>query len=298
MKTKNITYLAKLALFTAALIWGSSFFILKNTVNVFPPNMLLAIRFTIAFIVLGGIYHKRLCLINKEYIISGLIIGSLLFIAYCTQTIGLTYTAPGKNAFLTAIYCVLVPFLYWFVNHTRPDRYNFLAALLCFAGIGFVSLSNDLTIATGDLLTLLGGFFFAVHMVAVAKLTKDRDPILITLMQFGFAAIFSWVISLIFESFPKISDISTGSIFNLLYLALFATTIALLLQNVGQKYTNPSSASLILSLESVFGVLFSVIFFGDTLTVKLVIGFILIFISIIVSETKLSFLKRVQSKSV
>lgn len=292
MKTKNITHLAKLALFTAALIWGSSFFILKNTVDIFPPNMLLAIRFTIAFILLGGIYHKRLRLINKEYIISGLIIGLLLFTAYCTQTIGLTDTTPGKNAFLTAIYCVLVPFLYWFVNHTRPDRYNFLSALLCFTGIGFVSLSNNLTISTGDLLTLLGGFFFAVHMVAVAKLTKDRDPILITLLQFGFAAIFSWIVSLFFESFPKISDISAGSIFNLLYLAIFATTIALLLQNVGQKYTSPSSASILLSLESVFGVLFSVIFFGDTLTVKLVIGFILIFVSIIVSETKLSFLKK------
>ncbi|WP_455714599.1 DMT family transporter [Anaerosporobacter sp.] len=298
MKTKNITYLAKLALFVAALIWGSSFFILKNTVNVFPPNMLLAIRFIIAFILLGGIYHKRLRLINKTYVISGLIIGFFLFIAYCTQTIGLTDTTPGKNAFLTAIYCVLVPFLYWFVNHTRPDLYNFLAALLCFIGIGFVSLTSNLTIATGDLLTLLGGFFFAVHMIAVAKLTKDRDPILITILQFGFAGIFCLITSLIFESFPKISHISTGSIFNLLYLAIFATAIALLLQNVGQKYTHPSAASLILSLESVFGVIFSVMFFGDTLSAKLVIGFILIFISIIVSETKLSFLRKERNKSI
>lgn len=298
MKTKNITLLAKLALFTAALIWGSSFFVVKNTVDIFPPNMLLAIRFTLACILLGVIYRRKLCLINKDYLISGAIIGLFLFLAYCSQTIGITGTTSGKNAFLTAIYCVIVPFLYWIVNHTRPDRYNFIAAFLCFTGIGFVSLTQNLTIGTGDLLTLLGGFLFAVHMVAVAKLTQGRDAILLTILQFGFAAIFSWVVTLIFETAPKISDISAGSIFSMLYLVIFASAAALLLQNVGQKYTPPSSASLILSLESVFGVLFSVIFLGDKLTVRLVIGFILIFISIIVSETKLSFLKKAQNNVV
>lgn len=298
MKTKNISLLAKLALLMAAIIWGSSFIIVKNTVDVLPPNMLLAVRFSLACALLSVIYHKRLRSINKEYLISGAIIGFFLFLAYCSQTIGITDTTPGKNAFLTAIYCVLVPFLYWFVNHTRPDRYNFLAALLCFTGIGFVSLTQNLTIGTGDLLTLLGGFFFAIHMVSVAKLTKDKDAILLTILQFGFAAIFSVIITLLFETAPKVSDISIESVFGILYLVCFATAAALLLQNVGQKYTPPSSASLILSLESVFGVLFSVLFFGDQLTVRLVIGFILIFLSIIVSETKLSFLKKRRNKTV
>ena len=298
MKTKNISLLAKLALLMAAIIWGSSFIIVKNTVDVLPPNMLLAVRFSLACALLSVIYHKRLRLINKEYLISGAIIGFFLFLAYCSQTIGITDTTPGKNAFLTAIYCVLVPFLYWFVNHTRPDRYNFLAALLCFTGIGFVSLTQNLTIGTGDLLTLLGGFFFAIHMVSVSKLTKDKDAILLTILQFGFAAIFSVIITLLFETAPKVSAISIESVFGILYLVCFATAAALLLQNVGQKYTPPSSASLILSLESVFGVLFSVLFFGDQLTVRLVIGFILIFLSIIVSETKLSFLKKRRNKTV
>lgn len=298
MKTKNISLLAKLALLMAAIIWGSSFIIVKNTVDVLPPNMLLAVRFSLACALLSVIYHKRLRLINKEYLISGAIIGFFLFLAYCSQTIGITDTTPGKNAFLTAIYCVLVPFLYWFVNHTRPDRYNFLAALLCFTGIGFVSLTQNLTIGTGDLLTLLGGFFFAIHMVSVAKLTKDKDAILLTILQFGFAAIFSVIITLLFETAPKVLAISIESVFGILYLVCFATAAALLLQNVGQKYTPPSSASLILSLESVFGVLFSVLFFGDQLTVRLVIGFILIFLSIIVSETKLSFLKKRRNKTV
>lgn len=292
MNSQKTTHLAKLALFAAALIWGISFIIVKNTVDVFPPNLILAIRFTIAFALLSVIYHRKYHLFNRQYLLSGMLLGFLLFLAFCWQTIGITSTTPGKNAFLTAIYCVLVPFIFWFVNHTRPDRYNFLAATLCFIGIGFVSLTQKLTIGQGDLLTLLGGLFFALHIVAVAKVTQGKDTILLTILQFGFAAIFSWIVTLLFESFPSVSVITGGSILGILYLACFSTAIGLLLQNVGQKYTNPAAASLILSLESVFGVLFSVLFFGDELTPKLLIGFVLIFISIVVSETKLSFLKK------
>ena len=127
-------------------------------------------------------------------------------------------------------------------------------------------------------------------MVAVAKLGRDRDPILITILQFGYAAIFAWIVGFATESLPAVWTFD--SVLGLLFLAFFATAVALLLQNVGQKYTHPSAAAIILSLESVFGVLFSVIFYGEALTPKLIIGFVLIFIAIIVSETKLSFLRK------
>jgi drug/metabolite transporter (DMT)-like permease len=109
-------------------------------------------------------------------------------------------------------------------------------------------------------------------------------------LQFGFAAIFSWILGLSMESLP--TQLSINSVGGLLYLAVFATAIALLFQNVGQKHTHPSAAAIILSLESVFGVLFSVIFYSEQLTIRLIFGFILIFIAVIISETKLTFLMR------
>jgi drug/metabolite transporter (DMT)-like permease len=140
----------------------------------------------------------------------------------------------------------------------------------------------------GDAFTLAGGVFYAAHMVAIAKFTKDKDPILLTILQFGYGAVFASIVALLFEDIPTKWNVQTVT--GLLYLAVFATAVALLLQNVGQKYTNPTSAAIILSLESVFGVIFSIAFYHEQMTLRLFFGFLFIFTAIIISETKLDFL--------
>lgn len=287
---KKTGALHKAALFAAAIIWGSSFIVVKTSVDSLPPNILLGVRFTIGCGLLCIIFYKKLKNITLGLVLRGGATGLFLFTAYCLQTIGITDTTPGKNAFLTAVYCVLVPFLYWGVYKIRPDKFNFIAAVLCIAGIGFVSLTGDFSIRFGDALTLAGGFFYAVHMVAVAKLGMGEDSVLFTIMQFGSAAIASWVVGLLFEGLPAKMP-PPSAIAGVLYLACFATAAALLLQNVGQQGTDPSAAAIILSLESVFGVLFSVLLYGEQLTARLVLGFVLIFCAVVTSETKLSFLK-------
>ncbi len=281
---------SKLALFGASLIWGSSFLIMKNSVDAISPHFLLALRFTIGCLLLSLIFHRRLKQLNASYFIKGGLIGLFLFLAYSLQTIGLTGTTPGKNAFLTAIYCVIVPFLYWAVDRKKPDVFHLSAAFLTILGIGLVSLTSSLTIEYGDAFTMAGGFFYAAHMVAVAKLTRDKDPVLITILQFGYAALISWIIALLSEDMTL--PMEAGVLSGVLYLSVFATAVALLLQNVGQKYTNPAPAAIILSLEAVFGVLFSVIFYGEEVDIKLLFGFLLIFLAVIISETKLSFLRK------
>lgn len=284
---------AKMALFGATLIWGGSFLIVKNSMDFMQPHMLLAFRFTIGCLLLCIIFHKRLKQLNKDYFIKGGVIGLCLFLGYSLQTIGITDTTPGKNAFLTTVYCVLVPFLFWLVDRKKPDIYNISAAAITIIGVGFVSLNGDFTIRAGDAFTLAGGVAFACHIVAVTKFGRDKDPILLTILQFGYAAGLSWIIGLAFEDFPMQWNLETTA--GMLYLAVFATAVALLLQNVGQKYTNPAPASIILSLESVFGVLFSVVFYHEQITGKLFFGFLLIFAAVIISETKLSFIFRKNS---
>lgn len=289
MNTKNKTaFLAKAALFGAALIWGSSFIMMKTTIDNLAPCYLLAFRFAIASLVLAAIFHKKLRLLNKEYLWQGAFLGFLLFGGYCVQTYGLAETTPGRNAFLTTIYCVIVPFFYWLADRIKPDRYNISAAVLCVSGIGFVSLNGSFSIGRGDLLSILCGFLFAAHIVFIAKYNRSKDAVLLTILQFGFASFFSLIAAVFFEAPPQ--SFTASTIKSLLYLAVFASAIALCLQNVGQKYTTPSAASIILSLESVFGIIFSVILYGEKLTPRLLVGFALIFISVIISETKLSFL--------
>lgn len=289
-KQAKVKAAAKIALFGASIIWGSSFLVVKSSMDSMQPHTLLAIRFTIATILLSVIFFKRLKKINKDYLIRGGIIGLLLFFAYSVQTIGITDTTPGKNAFLTAVYCVIVPYLYWIVDKNKPDKYNIMAAALCLSGIGLVSINGDFKIQFGDAFSLMSGFFYAGHLISITKLSKDRDPVLLTIIQFGYTAVISWIITLIFEDLPE--SFSPGAISEIIYLAVFATAIALLLQNVGQKYTKPAPSAIILSLEAVFGVIFSIIFYGEEVDLKLSIGFLLIFIAIITSETKWSFLRK------
>lgn len=222
---------------------------------------------------------------------AGAIIGGCLYLAYSIQTYGLALTTPSKNAFLTAVYCVIVPFLYWLFVGVKPDRYNILAAALCVGGVGLVSLSGDLSVNLGDALTLLCAIFYAAHIVAVAKVSPRKDIYLLTVFQFAFAALYAWIGGALTESFPTQALADPQVILPLCYLGVMATTVALLFQNVGQVNSDPASAAVILSLESVFGVLCSVVFADDTVSVRMAVGFVMIFVAVVCSETKFSFLR-------
>ena len=282
--------LAKAALLVATLIWGSTFIIFKDAMNGLPPLFILAFRYLVATVILSAVFFKKLRLINKTYLWQGAVLGVFLAAAYIFQTYGLQGTTPGKNAFLTAVYCVLVPFVSWAFFGCRPDRFNFLAAATCLAGIGFVSLDGDLSVMPGDWLTLVGGVFFALHIAFVARFNSDKDAVTLTLVQFFTAGVICGAGSLCFETLP--SSVPPAAWTEIIYLAVCGTAVAMLLQNVGQKYVSSSSAAIILSLEALFGVLFSVIFGYENLSVKLVIGFALIFFAIITSETKWKFVRR------
>ena len=292
MSPKTMHLLAKPMLFAAAIIWGTSFFIMKNALDVIPVFFLLAIRFSAGAVLLAILCARRWGSFSPDYLWRGAVMGAFLFLAYSIQTFGLALTTPSKNAFLTAVYCVIVPFLTWAVVKTRPDRYNIAAALLCVAGVGLVSLNEQLSINAGDLLTLVCAIFYAAHITAVAKVSPGKDITLLTVFQFAFAGLYAWIGGALTEKFPTAALADPGVYLPLLYLCVMATTVALLFQNVGQIWSDPASASVILSLESVFGVLFSVLFYGDPVTPRLLMGFGLIFVAVVCSETKFSFLHK------
>ncbi len=290
MNEATLKKLAKPLIILTTLIWGTAFVVMKNTLDNLPTFCLLAFRFLLAAAILALIFFRRWKSADKGYFLSGGIMGLLLFSAYNAQTHGLAGTTPGKNAFLTAVYCVIVPFLNWILIKKRPDWYNILAAVLCVSGIGLVSVDAALTMTKGDALTLLGGFFFAAHIVAVAKFAQGRDIFLLTAVQFAAAGAASLVCALIFETVP--AALPGGTVAGLLYLTIAATAGGLLFQNIGQKYTEPAAASVLLSLEAPFGVAASMLLYGERPTVRMLVGFAVIFIAVLCSETKMEFLKK------
>ena len=238
------------------------------------PNLLLAVLF-----------HKNLLRADHRTIICGVILGVFLCLSYQFQTYGLKYTTASKNAFITTLYVIIVPFLYWIVSKKRPGGRNIAAAFLAVIGLALLSLQGDLSINYGDLLTLVCGLMFAVHMVFIDKFTETQDPIALTVIQILAAAIFNWGCAPFLDGtfdFAVLLDKSLLS--GLLYLSVFSTTVAYLLQNSGQKYLSASTSAILLSMESVFGTLFSVIFLKDVLTGKMIAGCALMFAAVLLSE--------------
>ena len=246
---------------------------------------------------LALIAGKRWTRFTRDYLWRGAVIGGMLFLAYSIQTFGLARTTPSKNAFLTAVYCVIVPFLYWFIAKRRPDRFNLIAAFLCIGGIALVSITGDNASAfnMGDVLTLIGGFFFAAHIVAVSRYSEGRDIFILTTLQFASFALFSWLGVLITRPALTPGVFDSSLIMGLAYLVICASCGALLFQNIGQKYTAPSTAAVLLSLEAPFGVFFSILFANERPTPLMFVGFALIFIAVVCSETKFSFLRKKKS---
>lgn len=278
-------FLGRLALFGTAFIWGTSFVILKTTLDSIGTMWVLAIRFTISTLLLGLFAVKKLRKVDRRCLKGGVMMGLCLALAYIVQTYGLVYTTPGKNAFLTATYCVLVPFMAWGVYKRKPDASNIIAAFLCITGIGFVSLSGAGTgVNIGDMLTLICGIFYGLQIIIMEQYVADSDALSITVIQFGTAALLCWAGALLFEAPPV--NVPGSAWLSIAYLSVMCTAVCFFLQAWGMQYTPSSTSAVIMTFESVFGTLLSVLFYHEPMTVKLLLGFALIFAAVLISETK------------
>ncbi|MHC0036958.1 DMT family transporter [Pseudoneobacillus sp. C159] len=280
----------EMGLIITAIIWGSGFVASAISLNHYTPYQILAGRFLIGVILLSIFFHKKLSKINKSVIIKGAIVGLFLYIAFALQTVGLQFTTPSKNAFLTAVNVVIVPFIAFFVYKKKVDRFECLGAILAITGVGIISLKLSGYMNFGDLLTLFCAIAFAFHVFYTAKFVKDEDPVLLTLIQMITATVLGFIVVL-FRGEGNFSMEMEGTN-ALLYLGVFSTTIAFLLQTVSQKFTTETNAAIILSTEAFWGMVFSVILLDEPLTVKMVVGACLILVAIMTSETKLSFLAK------
>ena len=282
----------KFMLVAMALIWGYSFLTMKTVLDTVPTFMLLACRFLLSAVIMFIIFRKRIkAHFNREYLGFGVLMGCVIWSAYAAQTLGLVDTTPGKNAFLTGTYCILVPFIALILFKERVTKWHIASALLCLVGVGFVALDN-FSIQMGDLMTLVGAVFFAVDMAVVGHIGRTRDVSVLTSWMFLFVGLFSLAATTAFEPRVPAEQWTPEIIGQLVFLAVVCTTIGLLLQNQALSHVPPATGSLLLSLESPSGVLFSVLMAGEVLTGKLIFGFVLIFLSIVLSETHFSFLRK------
>ena len=284
---QNQKNLGCVVLIITTMLWGYCFVIMKTSLASAHPLAILCAKFLIAFLFLVLIFRKKWKASWRVCAKKGIIVGVWLFLASYVQLLGCEKITAGKSAFLTTIYVLFVPFINRIIFKKNIKKKSYIAAIFAIIGIGFLSLDDSLRMGSGELLALIGGLGYAVHMIYVDRYVEEYEPIVLTIWQMLIGFVLSFFASLICEvDLMKICN--TNLILGMFYLGVAGTGVAFLLQNIGQRYLSPQTASLLLSLESVFGMLCSIIFLNEKVDMKKFSGCILIFAGIMISEVNFS----------
>ena len=277
-------YKGEIILLLTSIMWGGGFIATEFSLGSMTPLQVMTIRFLIATIILCSVFFNQLKQISKSTLKKGTLAGFFLFVGFVFQTVGLKYTTVSNNAFLSAISVIFVPIIGIFLGR-KIDRYGIIGTILTVIGIAFLTINGSLTsINIGDVLTILGAMFYAIQILLVDMFAKEEDVTVFTIVQITMCFLFSLITMLIRgDLFFNITFNSGGGV---IYLAVFSTAIGLFLQVLGQKSTTETRAAIIMSTESVFGTIFAIILLNQALTIKVIIGCIIIFIAIIISEVK------------
>ncbi|MGN0465712.1 MAG: DMT family transporter [Lachnospiraceae bacterium] len=275
-------YLAIAGLILVTVIWGGGFVASDIALESLLPFQIMAIRFFLATVLMGGISIKELRGMKKEEIKSGILMGIALFAGFALQIVGLQYTTPSKNAFLTALNVVIVPFIAFIICKKKIGVKGIVGAIMAIIGVGILSLEKDLTLGIGDGLTLLCAVGFAFQIFLTSEFVKKYRAVVLNFVQMCTAFVLS-IISLF--CFGELEfAITTRGWLSVLYLGVVSTTICYLLQTASQRYVDETKAAIILSMESVFGTLFSILILKELITVRMVIGCVIILTAVIISN--------------
>ena len=272
---------SRIYLIMTAFIWGLGFIGVQGALDAgWAPMPLLLMRGLIGGIFLLPFTLKSKWWKNKELLKIGSFTGSMYFLGFAFQTIGQQGSTVANSAFLTALNVLFVPLLLrLFFKHKLSKRVFVGAAFACL-GTAVLSLTSSFTIQPGDIYLILGALFFALQIIYAHRAARLGDAIAVTVLQLLVMAIWA----AIFMPIMNETTIPSTGWFSVLYVAIFSSAIAFLLQMKGQAHVPPATTTIILSQEATIGTLASVILLGQPLTVKIVLGGILMIMAVFISE--------------
>ena len=293
-------YISTALLFAAAVIWGFAFAAQDSASNMGAFTLGFA-RSVVAGIFLIGVIiafdkitgserrliSKRGIDLNKTEIIGGVIIGAVLTAASAFQQLGINAgTDGGKAAFITALYVILVPIYALALKNKAPFNV-WISVAIAVVGFYLLCIKDDFSIAPSDLLVIAAAMIFPIHILTIDHFSPKCDGIRMSMVQFFTAAVLNLAIALAVEGAGELTTV-LPNLLPVLYLGIGSSGIAYTLQILGQKDVNPAVASIILSLESVFGVIGTALFLGQTLTLREYVGCAVVLIAVILSQIDLT----------
>jgi drug/metabolite transporter (DMT)-like permease len=289
------TWLADTTLLVITLIWGATFVVVQNAVEMLPPNLFNALRFGVATAFLLAIRPFlpafRDVPFSPRLILAGMFLGLWLFGGYAFQTVGLLYTTPSKAGFITGLSVVLVP-LFAFLFLREKIRWPAVTGVLMAAvGLYLLSIHGSFVLQTGDALILGCAFCFALQIVSTGKFAPLYSALPLAIVQIGTVSVLSAVYAWLFEDWRLLMDpsvvLASDVLWALAITSIPATALAFLAQTALQKETSPVHVALIFSLEPVFAALTSYLWEGEVLLTREIVGCCLIFGGMIIAEMPL-----------
>jgi len=273
---------ADLTLGLIALIWGSTFVVVKNALDAVDPLTFVGFRFALAAAFLAILFHRRASAISRADLRAGALMGIWLALGYIFQTIGLQTTTSAKAGFITGLSVVIVPVLATVLLRRPPARPAIIGIVAATLGLGLLTLNADLRVQSGDLWVLGCAFAFALHIVTVAHYSPRHDAVRLALVQIATVAILSTAAAFVFET-PRLT-LPADTWAAIAFTGVVATALVFSLQVYVQRFTTPTHTALLFSLEPVFAALFGWWLASEVLGAQELAGCALILLGMVVAE--------------
>lgn len=260
--------------------WGGSFVFNKLGFRDIPPITFLFFRFSLATLIMGVVCLPRLSRFNRQIVRSGLFVGLALAATNLCFVLGVSGTSASRAGFLNNLFVLLIPLLCFLFWRERFDGWTAAGLLLAMAGLWQLARGGIEGFNRGDLLSTVCAFFIALHIIVVSKRLRDEDIYLVSFVQFATVAAVGGVLVAVLP----LPSFTVGAVsgFSLAYCAIFPTVICFTLQNAYQRYTTPTQAGLIYTLDPVWSMLGGMAILGERLTEREWIGCGLIFAAVTV----------------
>lgn len=277
-----------LILFIAAIIWGSAFVAQSAGMDYIGPwtftcvrSIFACITIILLFPLIRRIANEEKRKLDKTTIVAGICCGLALTPATLLQQIGIQYTTIGKAGFITSLYCIFVPLFSIFL-HKKVSKITWISACIALVGFYFLCLSTSFTLSIGDAYVLASAILFAIQILTIDHFVNKADSVMMSCIQFMVVAILTFIpmIALEKSSLPLINSALTS----ILYAGVLSNGIGYTFQIIGQKNAEPTTATLIMSLESVFSAIFGLLLLHQTMTLQEVFGCILVFSGVILAQ--------------
>jgi len=276
---------AEIILLVCTLIWGSTFAVVKSSLAVISPVLLIAIRFFIsAMIVLPSVNWSRLR--DRKLLRSGAVLGFLLFVGYATQTIGLQYTTASKSGFITGLLVVFTPIFQVIIDKRLPTWANIVGIISITIGLIFLLSPSGGGFNLGDGLTLICAIAYALYIVLLDGASTHHDLHALTFLIFSSTALYCIFYMIPFEHISF--ELSIDLILSLVYLSFIATYLTLRWQAQYQRYSDPTRAAVIFAIEPAFAAFIAWLFLSEQMTLVQVYGSGLILLGLFISEGGIS----------